>query len=78
MNAITISDLMHLSLDERLQLVEDLWDSIATEALRAPERLPVADGQRQEILRRSAAHRANPGEAIPLEEVLERIERSLG
>jgi hypothetical protein len=25
MNAITISHLMHLSVDERLQLVEDLW-----------------------------------------------------
>ncbi|HEX8673773.1 MAG TPA: addiction module protein [Longimicrobium sp.] len=78
MNAITISDLMHLSVDERLQLVEDLWDSIAAEAVDTPERLPVAEAQRQEILRRSEAHRINPGEAIPLEEALERIERSLG
>lgn len=78
MNAITISDLMHLSLDERLQLVEDLWDSIAAEAVDAPARLPVTDAQREEILRRSEAHRLNPGEAIPLEEALERIERSLG
>ncbi len=78
MNAITISDLLHLSVAERLQLFEDLWDSIAAEANSAPERLPVTDAQRQEVLRRSEAHRRNPGEAIPLEEALERIERSLG
>lgn len=78
MSAITISDLMHLSVDERLQLVEDLWDSIAAEAVDTPERLPVAAAQRQEILRRSEAHRSNPSEAVPLEEALKRIERSLG
>jgi putative addiction module component (TIGR02574 family) len=73
MSAITISDLLHLSVAERLQLVEDLWDSIAAEAVDAPERLPITEGQRQEILRRSEAQRRSPGEAIPLEEVLERI-----
>lgn len=78
MNTITISDLMHLSVAERLQLVEDLWDSIAVEAVDAPDALPVTEAQRQEILRRSEAHRLNPGEAVPLEEALERIERSLG
>jgi putative addiction module component (TIGR02574 family) len=36
MNTITISDLMHLSVAERLQLVEDLWDSIAVEAVVRP------------------------------------------
>ena len=78
MNAITISDLMHLSVDERLQLVEELWDSIAAEAVDTPERLPVAEAQRREIHRRSEAHRINPSEAIPLEDALERIERALG
>lgn len=78
MSAITISDLLHLSVAERLQLVEDLWDSIAAEAADAPERFPVTDAQRQEVLRRSEAHRRNPGEAIPLDEALEHIGRSLG
>lgn len=78
MSAITVSDLLHLSLHERLQLVEDLWDSIASETGEAPERLPVTEAQRAEILRRSEAHRRNPAEAVPLEEALERIERSLG
>ncbi|HEV2736715.1 MAG TPA: addiction module protein [Longimicrobiaceae bacterium] len=78
MDAITISDLLHLSVAERLQLVEDLWDSIAAESADSPERLPVTETQRQLVLRRSEAHRRNPGEAIPLDRALKRIERSLG
>ena len=78
MDTITISDLLHLSLPERLQLVEDLWDSIAADAVREPGRLRVSDAQHREILRRSEAHRSNPTDAVPLDDALERIERSLG
>ncbi len=78
MDSITVSDLLHLSVAERIQLAEDLWDSIAVEAAADPDRVPVSDAQRQEVMRRSALHRANPAEAYPLEEALERIERSLG
>ena len=78
MNTITVSDLMHLSIAERIQLAEDLWDSVAAEAARSPERLPVSDAQRRELLRRSVAHRQNPHEAVPLDEALDEIERSLG
>ena len=58
---------MHLSIAERIQLAEDLWDSVAAEAARSPERLPVSDAQRRELLRRSVAHRQNPHEAVPLD-----------
>ncbi len=78
MNTVAISDLLQLSIAERIQLAEDLWDSIAAEATAEPDRLPVPEAQRQELLRRSEAHRKNPDEAIPLDEALERIERSLG
>ncbi len=43
----------------------------------APARRFVADAHRQEICRRSEAHRRKPGESIPIEEALEHIERSL-
>jgi putative addiction module component (TIGR02574 family) len=78
MDAIRVADLLHLSLDERLQLVEDLWDSIASEAESRPGSLPLTQAQRQEIRRRSEAHRADPGKAVPLEDALDRIESSLG
>jgi len=77
MDPIRVSDLLHLSLEERLQLVEDLWDSIASEAESRPESLPLTQAQRREIRRRSAAHRSDPAAAIPIEEALERIESNL-
>ncbi|MFW6074386.1 MAG: addiction module protein [Chloroflexota bacterium] len=53
----------HLTVAERIQLVEDIWDSIAD----APEVLKLTEVQRAEIDRRLAAHRANPNDTIPWE-----------
>ena len=78
MSTVPLSELLHLSMAERIQLAEDLWDSVAAEAMTNPENLPLSDAQRDLIRRRSAAYRQNPGAAAPLEEVLDRIERSLG
>jgi putative addiction module component (TIGR02574 family) len=64
-----------LSVDERLQLVEETWDSIADEV----EGSPLTDAQRQEVDRRWAAHLANPQAAVPWEqveaEILNRLSR---
>jgi putative addiction module component (TIGR02574 family) len=73
MSTTLLSDLLRLSPAERIQLAQDLWDSIAAE----PEVLPISESQRQEVARRSEAHRRNPDEALPLEDALERIEQSL-
>jgi putative addiction module component (TIGR02574 family) len=78
MSTALLSELLRLSVAERIQLVQDLWDSVAAEATADPGRLPVSKGARHEVLCRSEAYRRNPGAAIPLEEALERIERSLG
>jgi putative addiction module component (TIGR02574 family) len=78
MSTITVSDLLHLSVPERLQLVEDLWDSIAADAAAEPDRLPVDSSLRQELCRRSEAYRRNPHDAIPLDDARDDIERSLG
>lgn len=67
MSTVAISDFLRLTTAERLQLVEDLWDSIAADAHADPGRLPVSDVQRREIVRRSEAYRQNPGAAVPLE-----------
>ena len=77
MDAIKVSDLLHLSLDERLQLVEDRWDSIAAEAEARPDELPLTPTQIEEIRRRSAAHRSDPDAAVPLDEALRRIDPAL-
>jgi putative addiction module component (TIGR02574 family) len=49
-----------LSVEDRLALAQQLWDSIAEEV----NRLPLTSAQQQEIDRRLAAHRANPQAAV--------------
>jgi putative addiction module component (TIGR02574 family) len=63
------ADLFSLTLPERLQLVEDLWDSIAVEA----ENLPLSDEQKAELDRREAEYRQNPCLASTWEEAKQRI-----
>ncbi|GAB4479398.1 MAG: hypothetical protein OHK0044_26930 [Burkholderiaceae bacterium] len=53
--------LAKLSITERIQLVEDLWDSIAAEA---PEAIPLTDSQRAELRHRWQAHRDDPAAAV--------------
>jgi putative addiction module component (TIGR02574 family) len=69
MSTISVSDLLHLSVAERIQLVEDLWDSIAAE----PEALELTEAQKEELDRRMAEHKADPSSAIPWEEVRARL-----
>lgn len=62
---VPIGKLLELSVAERIQLVEDLWDSVAAD----PESIPVDASQTEEALRRLEAHRADPDSAIAWEEV---------
>jgi putative addiction module component (TIGR02574 family) len=78
MSTAPLPDLLRLSLADRIQLVEDLWDSVAAEANEVLQHLPVAETHLDLVTRRSMAYRKNPDTAVPLEEALERIERSLG
>jgi putative addiction module component (TIGR02574 family) len=55
-----IMDFSQLTAGERIQLAEDLWDSLD----EAPEVLAVTHAQRQELDRRLKAHRANPDAAL--------------
>lgn len=74
MAAISITDLMHLSVAERIQLVEDLWDSVAAE----PEALPLTDAQCRELERRLAEHERDPASAVAWEEVRARLHERFG
>ena len=61
--------LFELSVDQKLRLVEDLWESIAA----TPEEIPVPQWQKDELARRKAEHLRNPESAIPWEEALRRL-----
>jgi putative addiction module component (TIGR02574 family) len=64
MNKVLLTELLKLTPAERIQLAEDLWDSISAE-----EMPPLTDEQIEEIDRRMAEHRKDPTTALPWEEV---------
>ena len=65
--ALDLTQLRQLPIGERLQLVGDLWDSIATDA--PGEAFPVSPELAAELERRLAEHRANTDAARPWQEV---------
>ena len=64
-----------LPVEERLALVEDIWDSITADSAA----LPLTDVQRDELDRRLAEHETNPDDVVPWEEfrdlITERLKR---
>jgi putative addiction module component (TIGR02574 family) len=67
-----LSDILQMSLAERIQLVEDIWDSIAA----VPEALPLTDAERLELDRRLAAYAQNSTEGISWDELKEKVRQS--
>ena len=63
MNAI-LKDLSHLGPYERLQLVEDLWDSIDQDTLPA-----MTDATYDELAHRSAWADKHPGHNVSIEQI---------
>ena len=66
--AHTIDELRGLSIDDRLKVVEAVWDSLPEEAAA-----PVSVEQRAELNRRLDAHEANPEQVLTWDQVLERL-----
>jgi putative addiction module component (TIGR02574 family) len=58
-----------LSVAERILLVEEIWDSIARDAME----IPLTDSQRQDLERRLAAYEANPKAGSSWDEVKARL-----
>ena len=59
----------HLTLQERLDLIAVIWDSIAEK----PGTLPIPDWHREELEHRLAAADAEPSAGVPWEEVKRRL-----
>jgi putative addiction module component (TIGR02574 family) len=68
MNKALLKELLELPADERLELAEQLWDSVPPQ-----EFPPLTDEQKQEIERRYAEHVRDPGSASTWEEVKARL-----
>ena len=63
------TQVFELTLSEKLQLLEDLWDSIA----QVPEQIPVLDWQKEELAERKAAYSQNHNSGSSWETAKERI-----
>jgi putative addiction module component (TIGR02574 family) len=64
-------DVLPLSMADRLQLLEEIWESLA----RTSEAIPVTGAQRRELARRRRAHARNPSAAKSGDEVRARLVR---
>ena len=58
MNNISFSKIFKLPINQRLRLVEDIWDSIAEH----PEQIVLTDSQKEELDKRYTEYLKNPSE----------------
>ena len=72
MSSVDIQEILKLSVAERIELVEAIWDSIAD----APESLPVSAAQKRELDRRLAEYEKNPGEGRTWEAIRDSLDET--
>jgi putative addiction module component (TIGR02574 family) len=60
-----IEDILQLSVPERLQLVQAIWESIA----RDTDALPLTDAHRRELDRRLIEYERNPSDTLSWDEI---------
>jgi putative addiction module component (TIGR02574 family) len=66
-------DIRGLNASERLQLIEELWDSLRAE----PACVPLTDAQRRELDRRLDDIEQGETTGIPWDEVLSRVRNAM-
>jgi len=69
MKNLSAADALELSVSERIQLVEDIWDSVAV----VPDEIELTDAQREVLKKRLEAYHNNPEAGSPWAEVKSRI-----
>jgi putative addiction module component (TIGR02574 family) len=70
MSTIDHATILSLSVEERLQLISELWDSLSA---NEPQALEPTQAQISEARRRLARYKADPSTAIPWEEFEEEL-----
>lgn len=65
MNTQLLDQARKLSVEERVELVEAIWDTIAEQGAQ----LPITAAQKAQLDRRLADHEANPDDVIPWTEI---------
>ena len=76
MKTIDLADkIRRLSVDERIRLIDQIWDGIAADTEPPP---PLTAAQRDEIKRRIESYRRDPSRVIPAEEVFRELREQFG
>jgi putative addiction module component (TIGR02574 family) len=72
MSPFTLKEILKLSVSERVQLAEEIWNSIAAD----PESFPVTDAQKHVLDLRREAHSNDPGSTRSWEEIRADLDRN--
>ncbi len=72
---IKLDELFKLSAAERIQLAEDLWDSVAADPGSLP---PLSEDELGEIVRRISEHARDPSTALSWEDLRPRLWSRVG
>lgn len=72
MQPLLTVDIEHISIAERIQLAEDLWDSISSN----PESIPVTEAQKELLDERLDKHRQKPDAGSSWQAVKDRLSES--
>ena len=64
-----IPEIAHMSVQEKILFLEDMWETIRTE----PSSIPIPQSHKDELSRRLARYRENPGDLLTLEELQARV-----
>ena len=67
-----LSEILQLTIAERIQLAEDIWDSVAA----FPEAIPLTEAQKEELDRRLQAYAQNPSEGVSWDELKDKLRKS--
>lgn len=64
-----LEEIQQLDIAERLQLVEDLWDSVATRT----SNFPITEAQKAELDRRLAERASNKPSGVSLDQIAQKL-----
>ena len=66
---VTAADVLDMPVSERIQLVTEIWESIA----ECPDQIRLTEATKELLVRRLEASRENPDASSPWEEVKSKI-----
>ena len=69
MTDASIAEILKLSAEEKLRLMDLLWESLSA----TPDNVPLGDAHRQALDEALAEHRATPDDVVTLDQVLAEV-----